>query len=313
MPTNNKIPFGLKNDTLVQVSDVVSGLACGCICPACHRKLQANKGKKVTSYFSHDPSDVTISCNSAFETSIHLMAKQILSEEGYTIFPSLILKMSQFDMNGVTHTEEKTIETEALARFNKVELEKRLEEIRPDIIAYQNDEPFLIEVAVTHFVDNKKKNIIWDLGLPAIEIDLSGVSYTTTKDELKSLITSPSKREWISNPKAINAKIELKSILDEKIRKINTDIYKRRNKATTPKKPRAIPLPRNTVTNLIDGNAQEKQYDPRWFVCRNCLNNRNSNKTNTEVVFSVPLMLAPYSIKSIMCPNCNYEVALKNA
>ncbi len=101
----------------------------------------------------------------------------------------------------------------------------------------------------------------------------------------------------------------------KKYKNINTEIYKTRNKATVTaeRKPRIAPPPIKIVTNSIDQKIQEKEYDPRWFVCRNCLNNRNSNKINTEVVFSVPLRLAPYSIKSITCPNCNYQVILKNA
>ncbi|OUS17133.1 hypothetical protein A9Q88_04685 [Gammaproteobacteria bacterium 50_400_T64] len=238
------------------------------------------------------------------------MAKQILSEEGYTILPSLVLKMSQTDMNETTHTEEKIIEKEVLARFNKIELEKRLEEIRPDIIAYQNHEPLLIEIAVTHFVSPNKKNIIRGLGLPAVEIDLSNASHTTTKDELKLLIKSPSKTKWISNPKVINAKKELKSILDEKIRQINTDIYKRRRKVQIP---RAAPPPRKTETTPNNLSTQKKEYKNRWFACRSCLENRDSNKYfNGEVVFMVPTKNAPYSLKSITCPNCNYEVMLEN-
>ena len=308
MSSNNKIPFGLKNDTFVSVHDVVSGLACGCVCPCCHKKLQANKGKINVNYFSHDPSEETSSCTKAFETSIHSMAKQILSEEGYTIFPSLVIEMSQTDMNGATHTEKRTIETESISRFNKVELEQRLEDIRPDIIAYINDEPILIEVAVTHFVDEKKKQYIRGLNLPAIEIDLSSVSYTTTKEELKALICSPAKRAWISNPKAVNIKIELKAILDQKIRSINTDIYKNKYKTEHSVKTRKVAPLKKSASNNITKRVREKEYDPRWFVCRNCLDNRTLyNNHSLEVVFSIPLALAPYSLKTIECPFCNNE------
>lgn len=68
--SDNRIPFGLKNGILVGVSEVDSGLACDCICPSCHRKLQ---GKKVSHYFSHDPSEDTEICKSAFETAIWLI------------------------------------------------------------------------------------------------------------------------------------------------------------------------------------------------------------------------------------------------
>jgi hypothetical protein len=186
--SNNKIPFGLKNGILVDVSEVESGLACGCVCPSCHRKLQANKGKIVSYYFSHDPSEDTRACESAFETAIHLMAKQILSEEGNAFFPELILRVTQSDANGVLHEEKGIVESESLKRFDRVELEKRLENIRPDIIAYQGGVPFLVEVAVTNFSDNEKIKLIRSKSISAIEIDLSKVSYTTTKEELKQLV-----------------------------------------------------------------------------------------------------------------------------
>ena len=155
--SNNKIPFGLKNGLLVDVSEVVSGLACGCICPSCKRKLQANKGQIVSHYFSHDPSAETKACESAFETSVHLMAKQILSEDGHMNFPGLTITVSGSDANGNIHAEEMQLEEEAQRYFEGVELEKRLEYIRPDIISYIDAIPFLIEVAVTSFPIEKKE------------------------------------------------------------------------------------------------------------------------------------------------------------
>ena len=146
---NNKIPFGLKDGLLVEVSEVESGLACDCVCPSCKRRLQANKGEIVSHYFSHDPSAKTKACESAFETSIHLMAKQILSEDACLNFPSLTISVSGKDANGNEHVEEMQLEEEAQRFFERVELEKRLEEIRPDIISYISGSPFLIEVAVT--------------------------------------------------------------------------------------------------------------------------------------------------------------------
>ena len=98
--SKNKIPFGLRNGILVDVSEVESGLACNCVCPECKGKLQARKGFKVTHYFAHDPSSNVHNCRSAFETSVHLMAKQILSEEMYINFPNLFMKVENNDDDG---------------------------------------------------------------------------------------------------------------------------------------------------------------------------------------------------------------------
>lgn len=283
------------------MSEVESGLACGCICPSCKRNLQANKGQVVSHYFSHDPSAETKVCESAFETSIHLMAKQILSEDGYSIFPGLTISLSKSDANGNTHIEEMSLEEEAKVYFEKVELEKRLEEIRPDIIAYINGKPFLIEVAVTSFADSKKKKIIRKLNLPAIEIDLSSVDYATTKNKLRNLINgSSAKKKWLSNPKAINAKKELNAKLDEKIQLINKDIYRGRSKPRKQVK-RSIRLtPKTLQTENKDKQSIVKQYDLRWFVCESCRH-----------IFNVPLQNAPYSIETIPCPECDHAISAK--
>lgn len=301
--SNNKIPFGLKNGLLVDVSEVESGLACGCICPSCKRQLQANKGRVVSHYFSHDPSAEKKACESAFETSIHLMAKQILSEDGCMNFPGLTISVSGSDANGNTHVEEIQLEEEVQRYFERVELEKRLEDIRPDIISYIDGVPFLIEVAVTSFSDQEKKNKIRSLTLPAVEIDLSAVNYTITKDELRELVNLTStKKTWLSNPRAINAKRELQAKLNEKLRVINEGILRNRYTPKTRGENNHCP-PKKIVTqaNTTRKNGQlKKQYDQRWFVCEACRH-----------VFKVPLRMAPYSIESTPCPECAHEVSAK--
>lgn len=300
--TNNRIPFGLKGDKLVQVSEVESGLACGCICPSCSRKLQANKGKIITThYFSHDPSDDVKPCSLAFETSIHRMSKQILSEEGSAIFPDLFISVTQSDMNGNVHLEESSVEDESKKYFEYVDLEKRIDKIRPDIIAYHQGTPFLIEIAVTNFTKAQKKSIIRNLELPAIEIDLSSIDYTIKKEELRELIINGSdNKKWLSNPKAATVKTELQTKVAEKVRRANEDIY--RNRSNKPKPVRKPVAPIGKPTNYSKPIAQvvKKQYDPRWFVCEAC-----------RFIFKVPLKDAPYSIKTIPCPECDYNVSAK--
>lgn len=301
--SNKKIPFGLKKGTLVDVSEVESGLECGCVCPSCKRSLQANKGKIVSHYFSHNPSMEKQVCESGFETSIHLMAKQILSEDGYCTFPSLTIRVSKSDLNGNVHVEERQLEQEIKRTFEKVQLEKRLEKIRPDIVSYIDDVPFLIEVAVTSFSDAGKKQIIRNLGLPAIEIDLSSVDYKITKVELRKLIHSTAtKKEWISNPKAIRVKKELNEKLDEKIRQENENIYRNRNLAKTQERQTYQPSPKRIARISHDEKKETTtQFDIRWFLCEKC-----------RYLFEMPCRDVSYMIESIPCPSCNYAVSTKS-
>lgn len=300
--SNNKIPFGLKKGILVDVSEVDSGLGCGCVCPSCNRKLQANKGPKVSHYFSHDPSEDTKECKSAFETAIHLMSKQILSEEGIALFPELSVKVTQSDVNNISYDEKGLVEEESLKKFDLVKLEKRLDDIRPDIIAYQKTVPYLVEVAVTHFCDNEKIKKIRDKSIRAIEIDLSKVDYTITKEELRKLVIDKvDNKKWLSNPDAVSVKQKLKSKLGERLRKINENIYRSRNKTQNNFVTYTrLPVKKYSPHELHSRDIRTKQYDPRWFLCEAC-----------RYTFKVPLKDAPYTIETIECPECGHNVSAK--
>lgn len=301
---SNKIPFGIKDGVLVDVSAVESGLACGCVCPSCHRRLQANKGEVVSHYFSHDPSDEAKGCEGAAETAIHLMAKQLLVEAQRMFVPKLEVTVAMSDMNGTVHEEKALVESEGWKVFDRVESEIRFGGVRPDIIGYKGSEPLLIEVAVTHFTDRDKVRLIRNRSISAIEIDLSDVSNTVTTSELrKRVVESANKKAWRSNPAAIEIKRNLRSVLDEKIRRINDDIRNKRRQLTARRKDspsarisRSVPLPSYL------SNVQQKQHDPCWFVCEGCRH-----------VFNVALADAPYARDFLPCPRCNYSVSTRGS
>lgn len=303
--SNNKIPFGLKDGVMVDISEVKSGLACGCVCPSCHRQLQAKKGKKAVHYFSHDPSKESVPCESALETSIHLMAKQILNEEKLAKFPRLEVKESRKDENGQTHEETGIVTEELLINFDQVELEKQLNDIRPDFIGYQNSIPYLIEIAVRHFSDAEKIKKIREKNIHAIEVDLSKIDYTISKDELKVLIIDNiDNKKWLSNPIAKALKAQINASLEEKLKQINELIFEARLKT---KANNAVQLatsyaqysiPQYSKPTHTIKATRARDYDPRWFWCEAC-----------HHLFDVPLKNAPYYIETIECPECKHDVS----
>ena len=70
----------------------------------------------------------------------------------------------------------------------------------------------LIEVAVTHFVDEEKEQKIKEIGLPLFEIDLSNLYNSEfSREELaEEVLFNPSNRTWIFNPLYDNAKMRAK-------------------------------------------------------------------------------------------------------
>ena len=83
-----KLPFGVKGDSLVRVSEVVSGLACGCTCPGCGGVLVARKGFKVEHHFAHHGVD---DCGGGLESALHLTAKAAFETAGFVALPAVQL------------------------------------------------------------------------------------------------------------------------------------------------------------------------------------------------------------------------------
>ncbi|MBR08151.1 MAG: hypothetical protein CMP48_10725, partial [Rickettsiales bacterium] len=59
-----------------------------------------------------------------------------------------------------------------MVSIEKVEIEKYLDDIRPDLIVWVRSEPILIEVYVSHKIDQEKLIKIKNKKIAAIEIDL---------------------------------------------------------------------------------------------------------------------------------------------
>jgi competence CoiA-like predicted nuclease len=62
-----KLPYGLKDENLISIDEVESGLACDCFCPACKKQLIAKKGKVNVHHFAHYK---VKDCNGGIETAI---------------------------------------------------------------------------------------------------------------------------------------------------------------------------------------------------------------------------------------------------
>ena len=165
---------------LVYIDSVKNGLECGCICPGCKENLVAkNDGKIREHHFSHKSNT---DCVSGFQTMIHLLAKDI-------IFETKLLPLAQ---NG------------RLIVVSDVKLEVNLEKLKiiPDILStvylLLNNQitipvPFIVEIYVTHKVEEEKANVIKNAGIPAVEIDLSN-STASTKEQLFQEIYNP--KNW---------------------------------------------------------------------------------------------------------------------
>lgn len=225
-----KLPFGIRNNKLIHISQINEnerGLKCNCYCPQCGQRLTAKLGQHNRHHFSHSNEN----CKNALETSLHLFAKDVLNKYKKIRLPEFSIinsvyytKIEDFNKSITDLDELKKIKIvkESIIEFERIEYEKRLDSIIPDIIAYFRGVPLLIEIAVTHFIDSEKNEKIKKLGISAIEINLDLKEfnyYTFDKDKIEDLIiNNVDCKKWIYNKIAENKKLNL---IENNIKKLD--------------------------------------------------------------------------------------------
>lgn len=167
---------------LVHVDSVENGSACGCICPECKQPLIAkNYGNVRIHHFSHESGTI---CESACESVFHILAKQILEEEGGIMFPPIA--DSRYPQ-GFTKLRDIKVE-----QYDpKLNIIPDAEGILP------NGERVLIEFYYTHKVPTEKKEAILDSNLKCLEIEINLPDLTL--ENLRSfLVDSEDNRHWLT-------------------------------------------------------------------------------------------------------------------
>ncbi|WP_437567693.1 hypothetical protein [Sorangium sp. So ce542] len=186
------LPYGVSPDgRLLHISEVSSGLGCGCECPACRGPLVANKGTKKAHHFAHHS---IRDCVEAYETMLHLLAKQVIAERKLVMLPAV-----QAEYNGLHAAVHPVKEF----RPDEVALEVWLEGMRPDVVARITRrgqiKELLIEIAVTHFCESEKTGLIRARRMAGIEINLSRVPRNVSREEMEDAIISSAPRRWLFN------------------------------------------------------------------------------------------------------------------
>ena len=191
---------------LVHVNDVQNGLECGCLCPACKSPLIARQGERRTWHFAHVSE---VDCDSAGETALHLAAKQALEDlSGRIRIPEEVIRkvgwpppnqrvskpMARLN-DLMTHTVPERYASESSVRIEPQDW--AYQGFRPDAVLEANSGKLLVEIRVTHEVDEEKRRRMGKVGLGAIEIDLSEADRHIAPDELASLVISEAARKWL--------------------------------------------------------------------------------------------------------------------
>ncbi len=252
--TEVKFKFALRNQKIISIMDIPfeeKGLACNCTCPQCKAPLQAKIGTgKRQRHFSH----VGEACQIELvqQTALHMMAKEIIEEEKCVCFPAVtvfrgdILDLDEqideiyeecFGSLGYSYAGQSydnyvdvlrelprfyTYKNETVVRCDSVLLEKRISDIVPDVMITKNGRKCLIEITVTHGVDETKWEKLQAINLPVLEIDLSDLYQSEfTRKDVKDIIKKKNqKKRWIYHPSKQQALESATKFYSNEIRKL---------------------------------------------------------------------------------------------
>lgn len=191
--------FAVNKDGLtVSVDEVSRGLACECFCPACAEPVIARQGSVRSWHFAHTSG---VECTEAAETALHKAAKEIIRRHAYLMLPGFeIEKQARLpDGRAATATRFHPV---VRSEFSTVSIEVDLGEVKPDAICSSAEYDYLVEIAVTHFVDEEKLEKLKALDMPSLEITLSPSEHEVWDWGLLEahVLQQTANKKWLHHP-----------------------------------------------------------------------------------------------------------------
>lgn len=217
-----RLAFAERRDgTIAHVSEVVSGLNCDCVCPACGYPVVARRGRIVEHHFAHH---VLRNCRYAAETALHKFAKQVLERHRRILVPEI-----KAEQDGQCLVAHKGGDYEV----DEVILERRLTGLVPDVIVRKGGRELLVEIFVTHACDEKKLQRIREQGIAAIEIDLSDYTNDFTPESVEDAILRSAPRKWLYNRKLESAAEKLRAHIKERAAQKQEEVARKADTLST--------------------------------------------------------------------------------
>ena len=269
---------------LVHIDHVPNGQACGCFCPNCANALIAkNEGKHNVHHFAHMGGT---DCVGAYESALHMMAKEILKTNKKVMMPQY-----PNSINGIR-------------TFKRVELECYSRELllRPDCVGYnENDVPMWIEFKRSHEVDSDKAEKIKRAKIECIEIDINQCQLEPST--LRKFIEETCEnRKWIyfnGEEIVISTIAQTHNSPQHSLQKLNKKSYQQNftNEHLTPWSPKIVDTEKQRHFAVTDEGRFINLYDLvgqvsiisnsfRCIYCKNEVRLRSSNNGHPYFVHS---------------------------
>jgi hypothetical protein len=233
-----RVPYGLKDGRVWAPSEVPKGKACGCSCPGCHAPLAAKalESRRKRAHFAHL---TDTGCQTGRETGIHERAKQLIADHQRMVIPAWTGDL--IDMPNPPHARDddgrlywgRQVDLPSrIAELHDIEIERSFGSYKPDVVARDEMGELLIEIRVTHAVDDVKAARVQAQSGRMVEIDLSQLHRDIPHDLAAfehAVLDDAANRNWISFPEAVAEWQASKLELDEQVATKNHEIAQLRD------------------------------------------------------------------------------------
>lgn len=287
-------PWASKDGIVKSIVEVSNGKACGCTCLVCGSALIAAKNGKIRQpHFRHKS---VAECTTSPETFLHYAAKEILERNKRMMLPPcrmLVTSKSISFSDGKANYTAKNARENINIEFDSIVSEKKFSDYIPDLIAHFCGKILVIEIVVTHDIDDDKmRKIEASEADAAIRIYLGDLDRATTAQELEQIILTPSWRTtWVMNKKAVAEAARVKQpqviefankqkrLAEERQMKYQADYQEDDMPNPSPSYERTVSPPKVddkiTDADIIDHIAQ---YSPKIASDMQYLNNLQINR-----------------------------------
>lgn len=159
------------------------------------------------------------------ESVLHWALKEAMATMNVLHVPGKRDEVRLLDHEGIVQKRVWSVPDTRL-HLKKIRLETRLGDIVPDIVCSAESKPgglshttLLIEIAVTHKVDDAKLRKIVEAGYACIELDASGLvkGGRVQRSELPSLLSDRACIRWLHHPAFVALADEATQVLQQKI------------------------------------------------------------------------------------------------
>ncbi len=199
-----KVPFAFDSmDNVVDISIAKKGESYKCTCGS---EVKLRGGDIISDHFYH----VTES-DCSLESSIHKAYKSVFLKSKKIRLPYIV--------NGSEFIE-----------FERVELEKKIDDYIPDAIGYIGDKMYLIEFAKTSYIGERKRNKILKSNLFCLEVDI--IKTVESVSDIEEHLTKKQHHKHIIHIPDYQEMIELKEKFAVAYRSVKREMIDIRNELT---------------------------------------------------------------------------------